>query len=169
MLQSFEPGEDWFYDYRSDKFFEGPALAPPDSHPPDQPVPGQPFAITPAQATLYRVGVHWALGDAGAALNAGKNLHPSQFPTPERRGRLHTDLARAWWQWNKPDQTAGALLAAYQQAPTEITTRPAIRQIAINLTRHHPKAQGAQQLATILHKTGKQRRTSHPTKEELTE
>ena len=45
VLQSFEPGEDWFYDYRSGGFFEGPALAPPDSHPADQPVPGPAGAV----------------------------------------------------------------------------------------------------------------------------
>jgi hypothetical protein len=32
VLQSFEPSEDWFYDYRSGEFFEAPALAPPDSY-----------------------------------------------------------------------------------------------------------------------------------------
>jgi Zn-finger in ubiquitin-hydrolases and other protein len=47
VLRSFEPGEDWFYDYRSGEFFEGPALAPPDSHPPDQPVPGPAGAVPP--------------------------------------------------------------------------------------------------------------------------
>jgi len=40
IIASFEPGEDWFYDYRSGEFFEGPTLAAPDSHPADQPVPG---------------------------------------------------------------------------------------------------------------------------------
>ena len=41
MITSFEPGEDWFYDFGNDNFYEsGPALAPPDSHPADQPVPG---------------------------------------------------------------------------------------------------------------------------------
>ncbi len=45
VLQSFEPGEDWFYDYRSDDFFEGPTLAAPDSHPRDQPVPGPAGAV----------------------------------------------------------------------------------------------------------------------------
>ncbi|WP_194912552.1 UBP-type zinc finger domain-containing protein [Catenulispora rubra] len=41
MITSFEPGEDWFYDFSNDDFYEsGPALAPPDSHPADQPVPG---------------------------------------------------------------------------------------------------------------------------------
>jgi ubiquitin-hydrolase Zn-finger-containing protein len=40
VIRSFEPGEDWFYDYRSEKFFEGPALAPPEAHPLGQGVPG---------------------------------------------------------------------------------------------------------------------------------
>ncbi len=47
VIRSFEPGEEWFYDYRSDEFFEGPALAPPDSHPLDQPAPG-PAGVVPA-------------------------------------------------------------------------------------------------------------------------
>lgn len=40
VVQSFEPGEDWFWDYRAQAFANGPALAPPNAHPVDQPVPG---------------------------------------------------------------------------------------------------------------------------------
>ena len=40
VLQSFEPGEGWFYDYRTEQFLEGPELARPDAHPASQPVPG---------------------------------------------------------------------------------------------------------------------------------
>lgn len=40
VVQSFEPGEDWFWDYDASEFLEGPGLAPPDAHPLDQPVPG---------------------------------------------------------------------------------------------------------------------------------
>ncbi|NID14248.1 UBP-type zinc finger domain-containing protein [Luteibacter yeojuensis] len=40
IIQSFEPGEDWFYDYRDESVFDGPILAPPNSHPVDQTVPG---------------------------------------------------------------------------------------------------------------------------------
>jgi Zn-finger in ubiquitin-hydrolases and other protein len=39
-IQSFEPGEDWFDDYRTDDFAVGPELAPPHSHPVEQGVPG---------------------------------------------------------------------------------------------------------------------------------
>ena len=40
VITSFEPGEDWFWDYRSGQSFAGPALADPQAHPADQPAPG---------------------------------------------------------------------------------------------------------------------------------
>ena len=40
VIASFEPGEDWFYSYKTGDFFDGPPLAAPHSHPEDQPVPG---------------------------------------------------------------------------------------------------------------------------------
>lgn len=40
IMQSFEPGEDWFWDYRTQRAGNGPELAPPHSHPASQSVPG---------------------------------------------------------------------------------------------------------------------------------
>jgi hypothetical protein len=40
VIRSFEPGEDWYWDYRTEKFFAGPSLAEPEHHPLTQPVPG---------------------------------------------------------------------------------------------------------------------------------
>ncbi|MFF4888911.1 UBP-type zinc finger domain-containing protein [Micromonospora chersina] len=41
VIQSFEPGESWFWDYSGDQFYaHGPELAEPHSHPLDQPAPG---------------------------------------------------------------------------------------------------------------------------------
>ncbi len=40
ITQSFETGEEWFYDYVEQAFFNGPRLAPPTSHPQSQPIPG---------------------------------------------------------------------------------------------------------------------------------
>jgi len=40
VIASFEPGENWFYNYKTEEFFDGPPLAAPQSHPEDQPVPG---------------------------------------------------------------------------------------------------------------------------------
>src|SRR5262249_42283697 len=39
LIRSYEPGEDWFWDYVSKQFYDGPALADPQHHPLDQPVP----------------------------------------------------------------------------------------------------------------------------------
>lgn len=40
IIQSYEPGEDWFFDYRDGAVGTGPELVPPTSHPGGQPVPG---------------------------------------------------------------------------------------------------------------------------------
>jgi hypothetical protein len=40
IIASFEPGEDWFYDYERQGMIEGVELLPPHSHPRNQPVPG---------------------------------------------------------------------------------------------------------------------------------
>jgi hypothetical protein len=40
LIRSFEPGEDWFWDYESQQFSDGPELAGPQHHPVSQPVPG---------------------------------------------------------------------------------------------------------------------------------
>jgi hypothetical protein len=40
VIQSFEPGESWFWNYRTGGIQDGPELAPPRHHPPDQAVPG---------------------------------------------------------------------------------------------------------------------------------
>src|SRR5579862_752028 len=37
---SFEPDEDWFYDYEKRGMIKGVELPPPHSHPEDQPSPG---------------------------------------------------------------------------------------------------------------------------------
>jgi hypothetical protein len=39
-IQSFEPGEDWFWDYQREDYLDGPRLADPQARPDDQTVPG---------------------------------------------------------------------------------------------------------------------------------
>ncbi|GAA4897831.1 ubiquitin-hydrolase Zn-finger-containing protein [Stackebrandtia albiflava] len=39
-ITSFEPGEEWFYDFQTGDTVTGPQLAAPTSHPADQPAPG---------------------------------------------------------------------------------------------------------------------------------
>ncbi|MBM7416333.1 MULTISPECIES: UBP-type zinc finger domain-containing protein [Nocardiaceae] len=40
VVQSFEPGETWFWNYVTEEGFDGPELAAPHHHPMDQTVPG---------------------------------------------------------------------------------------------------------------------------------
>jgi len=40
VIASFEPYEEWFWDYVAQDEVFGPALAPPSHHPLDQPTPG---------------------------------------------------------------------------------------------------------------------------------
>jgi Zn-finger in ubiquitin-hydrolases and other protein len=44
-VQSFEPGEDWFWDFGTDEHGAGPQLVPPLHHPEDQPPPGPAGAV----------------------------------------------------------------------------------------------------------------------------
>jgi hypothetical protein len=45
VIASFEPGEEWFWNYEREAAFEGPELADPQSHPKDQPAPGPAGAV----------------------------------------------------------------------------------------------------------------------------
>ena len=48
VIQSFEPGEDWFWDFTREEFLDdGPDLAEPRSHPVDQPAPGPRGQVPP--------------------------------------------------------------------------------------------------------------------------
>jgi hypothetical protein len=40
IVRSFEPGESWFWNYRNEEMYTGPALAAPQHRPSEQPVPG---------------------------------------------------------------------------------------------------------------------------------
>jgi hypothetical protein len=47
IIASFEPGEDWFFDYEKQAMVKGVGLLPPHSHPKNQPAPG-PAGSVPA-------------------------------------------------------------------------------------------------------------------------
>ncbi|WP_330174672.1 hypothetical protein OG875_14640 [Streptomyces sp. NBC_01498] len=112
--------------------------------------PRSTFRVTPASVALYKVGVLWALGDSGAAVHAGAGIRPGQLPTAERRGRLHTDMARAWWQWGKPEEAALALLAAHREAPSEVCDRAGIRAIVGSLAERHSRTAGVRELTQLV-------------------
>ncbi len=47
IVQSFEPGETWFWDYESRDYYDGPQLADPQHHPANQDVPGPADRLPP--------------------------------------------------------------------------------------------------------------------------
>ena len=99
---------------------------------------------------LYRLNINYALGDAGKALRVSRDLRPEMFRTPERKGRLYTDLARVRWRLGQPQETASALLAAYHEAPSEVCDRPATRRIAEDLALMHPRVREVRKLTSAL-------------------
>lgn len=52
VVQSFEPDEEWFWNYQTQEAFAGPRMAPPTHHPLSQPVPG-PAGRVPADWQLH--------------------------------------------------------------------------------------------------------------------
>ena len=47
LVQSFEPGESWFWDYESNDYYDGPQLPDPQHRPLDQSVPGPADRVPP--------------------------------------------------------------------------------------------------------------------------
>jgi hypothetical protein len=47
VVASFEPGEDWFFDYEKQRMIKGVELLPPHSHPATQPTPGPAGRVPP--------------------------------------------------------------------------------------------------------------------------
>jgi hypothetical protein len=55
VVRSFEPGEEWFFDFATDELIaSGPQLAPPDARPDDQPAPGPGGRVPANWRTLLR-------------------------------------------------------------------------------------------------------------------
>lgn len=47
MMRSFEPEDDWFWDYATEKFAAPMDVTPPLCHPIEQPTPGPSGAVPP--------------------------------------------------------------------------------------------------------------------------
>src|SRR5262249_40825141 len=86
------------------------------------------------------VSIAQVLGDNGKAIQHAATIHPAAIPTPERQGRYWIDVARAYHQWNRPEQCYHALLSAERAAPGETRHRPPVRQMTLDLL-HHDRRQ----------------------------
>jgi hypothetical protein len=78
---------------------------------------------------LHRISAENYAGDPGAAVAAAAQIEPASLPTTERRARYWTDTARAYAQWGRREDCIQALLAAEHEAPQDVHTRPAVRDL----------------------------------------
>jgi hypothetical protein len=76
---------------------------------------------------IYQIGVHTALGDAGAALDHARKIDLRRVPTPERRARFCVDTARAWQRFGNPGNAVQSLQAAGRRALRARRTPPIVR------------------------------------------
>lgn len=87
---------------------------------------------TAAQADLYWVGVHNALGTPDEGVAYAKRLAGVSWPSAERQARAGTDTARMWHQLGDRRRTFAALRSVEQAAPEEVR-RPALRSLTAGL------------------------------------
>ncbi|MFF7638257.1 multiprotein-bridging factor 1 family protein [Kitasatospora sp. NPDC008050] len=85
-----------------------------------------------AQADLYWVGIHNALGTPDEGVGYAQRLTAVRWPTVERTARAGTDVARMWQQLGDPRRTFAALRQVEQAAPEEVR-RPALRAMTSSL------------------------------------
>jgi transcriptional regulator with XRE-family HTH domain len=103
-----------------------------------------------AGVTLYSIGVHYAAGDAAAAVAATRQIRAEQLPTPERRARYWCDVARAWHQFDRPQEAYEALLAAFREVPDEVRDRSSMRGLVTSLLVHDRKLRGLREFAASI-------------------
>jgi tetratricopeptide (TPR) repeat protein len=91
-------------------------------------------AFGPTNVLLHRIAAAVDLGDAGVALDLANTVNPMAVALPERRATLYLDIARAYLQWGKFDQSFRAIRVAEQQAPEEVRSRPKVHRIVADLS-----------------------------------
>lgn len=107
--------------------------------------PHTPFS--PANVTIYRIGVHTALGDPGTALTHARTIALRSLPTPERQARFCLDTARAWDRYGNPTNCLTALQAAERCAPEELRRSSVRTLISSMLDAPGPTPAGLPELA----------------------
>ncbi|WP_055482550.1 helix-turn-helix domain-containing protein [Sphaerimonospora mesophila] len=101
----------------------------------------------PVNVLLHEVAVAVELGDAGHALRVGAAADTSTL-SPERRARLHVDLARAHAQRRQVSEAVAALLEAEEITPEQIRNHRIPRQLVSDLlTMQDPPSPELRELA----------------------
>lgn len=107
----------------------------------------------PTGVGLYQLSIARVMGDSGAAIEHARRINPAGIPSTERRARYWVDVARAFHQWDKPEQCYRALLAAEQASPDEVRYRKPTAAMTTTLLRH-PTANRLPDLRNFARRTG---------------
>lgn len=88
----------------------------------------------PTNVALHRIAAAVELGDGGRAV-AGDWVGPERVAmlVPERRVHYLLDLARGWTQVGDLERACEMLMAGDRLAPTELRSRPAVREIIVDV------------------------------------
>ncbi|MFF8398381.1 helix-turn-helix domain-containing protein [Streptomyces sp. NPDC016172] len=101
---------------------------------------------TRTQVDVYRIGALNMLGTPDEAVKVTARLDVSHLPTPERRARAWTDVARMWNALGDGRQTFAALRQVEQEAPQEVR-RPALRALTAGLLYGPAQVEGLREFA----------------------
>ena len=86
----------------------------------------------PANVALHEIAIAVELGDAGRALRTADQVDTSGL-SPERRGRMLIDVARAHAQRRQVDEAVTALRQGERITPQQIRAHPLVRQLVSDL------------------------------------
>ncbi|MFJ4697828.1 helix-turn-helix domain-containing protein [Streptomyces sp. NPDC088768] len=88
--------------------------------------------VSSEMVDVYRIGIATALGTPDDGVPVVRALDVARLPTPERRARAHTDIARMWHAQGDDARTLSALRHVGREAPQELR-RPALRSLTETL------------------------------------
>jgi tetratricopeptide (TPR) repeat protein len=101
----------------------------------------------PANVTLHEIAVAVELGDAGRALRAAEQVDAAGL-SPERRGRMLIDIARAHAQRRQIDDAVSVLRHGEEISPEQIRGHRLVRQLVSDLlTMQTPPSSELRELA----------------------
>ncbi|MEU4522923.1 helix-turn-helix transcriptional regulator [Amycolatopsis sp. NPDC024027] len=100
----------------------------------------------PTNVQLHEVAVAVDLGDAGEAIRRAEAVDASKL-SPERRGRLLIDVARAWTQRRNVERALAALEDAEAITPEQVHSHRLVRGLVNDLLRMAPESEAARALS----------------------
>lgn len=77
---------------------------------------------------LYRIAIYNALGQFGRSLTIARTIPPASIATVERRTRLYTDVARAWYGFGDRARCLDALEQVERLAAEDVR-RPSVHEL----------------------------------------